>query len=96
MALKTVKLKNGAEEAKGLVNITFMILQDLSKKNPILLYELVKKCRDRSHRFFGNTGETLRSMELVQSDHSIHSSIKHIVLSSVEGEGMEMRLVRPI
>lgn len=96
MTLKTVKLKNGEEEAEGLVNITFMLLKDLSKNNPILLYELAEKCRDRNHKFFGNTGDTLREKELVQSDYSMHSSIKNIVLSSIEGEGMEMRLVNPI
>ena len=92
---ETVVLKNGAEEAEPLVRVTMMSLQDLMKKDPIGFYELVELCKDRHHKLFGNTGKELVARGLVNGG-TVHDSIRHIVLSAVKGEGLDMTLTNPI
>jgi hypothetical protein len=94
---KTVWLKNSTQEAEGLVKVVMLQLRKLFEGNPIIFYELVTKCRDSSHEFFGETGKELMYMQLVQHDgNSIHSSIRNVVLSAVTGEELEMRLGNPL
>lgn len=93
--METTILKNGAEEAVSLVTVCMMSLEDLIKENPIALYELVMKCRDRNH-VFGNAGELLEQRKLVQSDGQPHDSIRNVVLSAIEGDELDMRLTSPI
>lgn len=94
--METVKLKNGSEEAKSLVNVTMLSLQSLIKDQPIAFYELVEKARNKDHRLFGKTGEVLEDLSLIQSNHALHGSIKNIVLSAAKGEGLELSLQSPI
>jgi len=93
--INVVKLKNGSEEAESLVNVAMHTLSNLMKTQPILFYELVQKCRDRDHKFFWQTEEKLESMSLV-SNWEIHDSMVNIVLSAVEWENLDMRLVSPL
>lgn len=94
--MDVLKLKNGSEEAAPLVKVTMMSVEHLMESHPIALMELVSLCRDRDHELFGNTAVELRSFALVDLDGSIHRSIRNIVLSAVEGEGLEMRLISPL
>lgn len=94
--MECVTLKNGQEEARPLVVATMMALRSLMAEEPIVLYELVMKCRDRDHRFFGNTGERLQELALAQPDGSIHGSIRNIVLSATSGEGLDLVLHSPV
>jgi|688.fasta_scaffold817402_3 hypothetical protein len=93
--MQTVTLKNGAEEALPLVTVTMMSLRTLMEQNPIVFYELVTKCRDSNHRFFGNTGDSLKQLGLVQAGEHIHDSVRNIVLSAVKGDGFDMSLGSP-
>ncbi|MGQ0527595.1 MAG: hypothetical protein ACT4OY_06160 [Alphaproteobacteria bacterium] len=96
MALETVILKNGAEEAKPLVAVTMMSLEGLMQQNPIAFYELTMKARDSKHQFFGNAGQVLEKFNLVSANGSMHDSIRNIVLSAVEGDGLDMTLGNPV
>lgn len=89
---KNVKLKNGSLVSKVCVVTTMMNLKLLLESNPIAFYELVMKCRDSDHVFFGNTEEVLKGLAL-KPDNSV---VKNIVLSAVEGEEFDMRLNSPI
>ena len=60
--MQTVILKNGAEECLPLVNVMMMSLRSLMQENPIAFYELVMKCRDHNHKFFGNVGDILKRL----------------------------------
>lgn len=60
--MEVAKLKNGTEEAKSLVHIVSASLRRILEKNPISVYELVMKCRDRNHQCFGNTADILNNM----------------------------------
>lgn len=92
----TAKLKNGSEELKSLVLLTMISLRNLIETNPIAFYELVTKCRDDSHRLFGNTVEVLKRFVPTQDERGrVHESIKNIVLSAAEGDGLEMTLGSP-
>lgn len=91
--METVILKNGAEEVKALVMVTMMSLRHLE---PIAFYELVQKCKDDTHIFWGDTEEKLKSLALLECSGRPHDSIRNIVLSALAGEGLDMRLVSPI
>jgi len=54
------------------------------------------KCRDETHKLFGNTGEVLKKLGLVQDDDGVHTSIRNVVLSAVEGEGLGLILDSPV
>ncbi len=94
--MKTVQLKNGAEEAASLVNIAMNSITTLLKSKPIVVYELVMKCRDSNHELFGKSGEDLRELSLIEADGSVHSSIRNIVLSAASGDGLDMVFSSPI
>ncbi len=91
-----LKLKNGSEECVPLVNTTVMSVRHLMESNPIAFVELVLLCRDRNHELFGNTAVDLQGLALVGRDGFVHDSIRNIVLSAVEGEGLEMKLISPL
>lgn len=97
-------LRTGIQEASALVKIVALQLREMM--NPDLekgarmgdmlaLYDLVSKCRDRNYQFFGNNEELLIQRGLVERSGHVHDSVRNIVLASVEGDGMDMRLVNP-
>lgn len=91
-----LKLKNGAEEAASLVKVTMMSVKRLMESNPIALIELALLCRDRDHELFGNTAVELQSLGLVDPGGSVHGSIRNVILSAVEGEGLKMIFASPL
>jgi hypothetical protein len=60
-----------------------------------MFFELVSKCRNPDHKFFGDTQAGLEQLALVDSNGGIHESTKHIVLAATEGDGLEMHLRSP-
>ncbi len=94
--MQTVTLINGAEEARVLVNATMRSLTGLMEWNPIAFYELVMKCRDSNHIFFGNVADVLKRLRLVEASGSIHNSVRNIVLSATKGERLDMTLDSPV
>lgn len=99
--MEVVKLKNGKEEAKPLVATMMLILREMFQTDPILAYELVQFARlGPKHQFFGNAGERLVERNLVDKradgSYSMHDSTRNIVLSAVEGEDLDMKLVNPV
>ncbi len=95
MEHKVVTMKNGTKEVQSLIDVTMLSLNALMKSNPIAFYEFVQICKDRNHRPFGNTGKILEECELLHGG-QVHDSIRDIVLSAVEGTGLEMHLTDPI
>lgn len=94
--METVILRNGAEEAKPHVTVTMMSLEHLMEDRPLAFYDLAMRCRDRSYKFFGDNEEYLKSLDIVDRDGSIHGSIRNIVLSAVEGDGLDMHIRSPV
>lgn len=93
--MKTVYLKNNSEEAASLVNVMMVSLCLLFDEDPIVFYELVMLARDQQHNLFGNTGDKLKDLHLIQRDNRMHTSLRNIVLSAVAGDGLEMTLGDP-
>lgn len=79
-----------------MVDVTMLSLRDLCQSNPLAFYDLAMMCRDKDYQPFGNNGELLRTANLIASDDTIHDSIRNIVLSAAEGDGLEMHIVSPI
>lgn len=94
--MQTAKLKNGTVEAVPLISVTMMALKNLMESSPITLSELAEVCKDKNHKTFGNTGVVLKDLALMQPNGRIHSSIQNVVLSAIEGEGLEMHLTNPV
>ena len=94
--MKMVQLKNGTEEALPLVAVMVMTLRRLYKDHAIAFYELHEICKDHTHKPFGNAGEILRGLRLLEPDGKVHGSIRNIVLSAVSGEGFDLTLGSPV
>lgn len=94
--MNVLKLRNGAEEAEPLVKVTMLSLQRLFQEKPIVAYELRELCKNPQHQLFGNAGNDLKALNLVQEDGRIHDSIRNIVLSAFEGEGLGMTMISPV
>lgn len=94
--METVRLKNNSEESKILVMSTMITLSQLFSENPLAFYELVQICNNPSHEIFSPVQrEALESAGLI-SQNIVHASIRNIVLSAVEGEGMGMTIGNPV
>lgn len=92
--MNTIKLKNGSEEVEALVATTMMALRGLFDEKPMVVYELAMLARDRNHKPFGGMTADIETVGLVQEG-QMHGSIRNIVLSAVEGEGLEITLGDP-
>jgi hypothetical protein len=93
--MTTVRLRNGSDEADGLVRVTMISLRDLAETNPIAFFEMVMICRNRVHRLFGNVGDLLKGRNLIEHDGQPHNSVRNVVLSAVVGDGLDMTLRSP-
>jgi len=94
--MQLLKLRNGSEEPKPAVITTMQSLKALFESNVMAAYELRELCRNPNHIIFGDLDDELRALALIQSDNSIHDSIRNIVMCAFEGEGLDMTLVSPI
>ena len=95
--MKVAKLKNGSEEAEPLVCVVLSSLELLIQSDPIAFYELVMLARDSSHELFGNAADKLRPLALIENGDTptIHQSTRNVIISAVEGDGLEMCIVSP-
>jgi len=98
--MKKILLKNGSKEADTLVAVVMISLRGLFDSGGVggalAVYELREKCKDPDHEIFGMLNEPLENLRLINSNGTVHSSIRNVVLSAVEGEGMDMTLGSPV
>ena len=95
--MESVKLHNGAEEASVLVSVVMMSLNSLWDEGlpgVLAVYDLHQLCQNRNYQAMHIA--RLKELNLVSNDGSIHDSIRNIVMSAIQGEGMEMTLSSPI
>lgn len=96
---ETFTLRNGSQEVKPLVLGVYRALSGLLAGNPISFHGIVALCRDPQHKPWGNTGDDLKALGLADEQDGewhVHGAIRNIVLSAVEGEGLDMTLVNPV
>jgi hypothetical protein len=95
-----VKLRNGAEELVTQVDAIHMSLRTLFEQHPISFYDVVMFAKNSSYNIFPVNAEPLVQLGLLNegpvNKYSIHDSVKSIILSSVEGEGSNLKLVNPL
>lgn len=97
--IEVVTLKNGAQEALPLVTVTMISLRTLMAEKPIVMYELAMLCRDRNRQLFGRSGDDLVALSLAGKTNDgwhVHDSIRNIVLSAIEGDGLNITLGNPV
>ena len=95
MTADTVPLKNGSNEPNATVVTTMLLLEELARCQPILLYELFQVCRDTDYKMFGGCGGDLARMKLLQSNHKPHETVQNIVLSALVPAGFDFKLQDP-
>jgi hypothetical protein len=92
----TVTLRSGHVHAAPLVAVVTVLLGNLLEDGePILFYEAVTLARNPAHRLFGNAGEKLEARGILQ-DGRMHEATREIIVASVEGEGLGMKMRSPI
>jgi hypothetical protein len=95
-AIETVTLHTGHAHAKTLVAVVTVLLRDMIDQGEfILFYEAVTLARNPSHRLFGNAGEKLTAFGILENGR-MHDATREIIVASVEGEGVGMRLRSPV
>ena len=94
-SLKTVKLRNGTEEAEPLITVVCISLEHLFKTKPMAFYDLVMKTRDGNYQVFSPNIPILDSLHLYPQCGTQHESIRNVVLSCSRGEGLEMEFILP-
>jgi hypothetical protein len=94
--MEMILLKNGFKEPDKLVKVITLSLQSLMRDLPIVFLDFVEFCQDSQCQIDKKKKEVLKKRGLLEDNGAIHDSIKNIVLSSVKGEGMDMRLTNPI
>ena len=88
------QLKTGKSVPTPLVTTTMIALHQIIAEDGIAFYELVEFCKDSNHKIRGGA-DKLKTLALLQSDGSIHSDVREIVLAAIEGEGLDLALVSP-
>jgi hypothetical protein len=89
-----VPLRNGSQEPRMIVATTSMAIDRLMQDMPVALFDLVELARNGTAPF-PPCAERLTSLALMTRDGRIHDSIRNIVLSSFEGNDMDMQRVSP-
>ena len=97
-ATQMLTLRNGSQEPFALVNSTMMSLRQMMEDilGATALYDLHQICLGTNYRPSARQLEYLKGRCLLQANGHPHDSIKNIVLSAIEGEGLEMTLVSPL
>ena len=101
VATTTVTLRNGAVEARALVAVMMVTLRSLFDERPPHAYDLVMLCRDGRYgaEIFPKIAGDLERDQLIRSTPNgwaVHDSIRNVVLSSVEGDEIDMVLGNPV
>ena len=94
-----MKLKNGSDECVATIVVTQMIINSMFSEDylyPMAFWDLARKCQDSNYKIFEVNQKVLIDVGLMDSNKNIHQSIKNIVLSSIEGSGLDIHLVNPI
>lgn len=87
-------LRTGAVVPSVLIDVIGLTLDDLFSSDPIAFYELVQLCRNPGHEiFFGQ--KRLTELNLIGVNGQPHDATRDIVLASVEGDELSLRLVDP-
>jgi len=95
-----VTLRDGSTVAENVLALTRMRLEDLSKNNYIVFFDLVQKCKDSRYQLgitpLGDSREILINLRFIDEQEEVHDDIRKIVLNSVEQSKLSITLVNPL
>ena len=95
-----VTLRNGSQVPQVTLISVYMNIEAAAQENFMALFDLVEKCKDAGYKFvtnpFGDSKAILKAHALIDENENVHDDIKTIVLNSVEGSGMSLKLVNPL
>lgn len=93
--LEEVVLRNGERLPEVLVRAVWMNIKLLVDTEPMAFLYLIEKAKDPDYELSSNTIEKLKRLGFLESG-VMHQSVRAIVLSTVEGEGLDTKLVYPV
>jgi hypothetical protein len=99
-SLVMATLRDGSQVPQVTLVTTTMNLRAASEENFVALFDLAEKCKDASYRFvansFGDSKSILKKWALIDGSEKVHDDVRKIVLNSIEGEGLSLKLVNPL
>lgn len=93
-----VRLRTGTEVPASAARTTFLALDHLAKgelPEIMALAEAIAVARDKAHEPFGNTGDILRELDLLDRDGVMHSVTRDVILAAADDDDMDARVVWP-
>lgn len=88
-----MKLRNGNEHDTKSLMVLHGLLRNLLNTDGILFYELVMRCRNPEHPFFGNTEKALRERSWLDPNGQPNHIVRELVDHVVAGDGIDMTLM---
>lgn len=96
-SLEMVLLKNGERVPKSVVVTTMMTIDLLLEEDPVLfVLDLLEKAKNPNLALTPKAKAKLIGLAMLNHDGTMHSIVRAIILSSVEGEGLDMKIVNPV
>lgn len=95
--ISSVLLRNGEHVPKVVMASTRMTMKLMLERDPVLFWtRLVEKAKDPDYELSSLDGTKLREYLMLQQDGVMHDHVRAIILSSIEGESSEQKLVHPM
>ncbi len=97
--MEMVRLNNGTQMAKPLVMSVMMSINGLEQQGlsgMLAVYELVEVCKDKDYKPSPDNMKKLQDLRLLEKSGKPHDSIRNVVLSAVQGEGIDMTIGSPV
>lgn len=93
-------LRDGYEVPQVTVVVTTRNLRAAAQENFVALFDLAEKCKDARYKFvsnaFGDSKAILKKWALIDESEKVNDDVRKIVLNSIEGEGLSLKLVSPL
>lgn len=98
--LKMATLIDGSQVPEKTLRETTQRLQTLNKENFLALIDLVEKCQNPSYQLasnpFRSSKTILERLELIDQTEGVPDTVRKVVVNSVQGGGLSLKLVNPL
>ncbi|MGD0664810.1 MAG: hypothetical protein ABSA17_03650 [Rhabdochlamydiaceae bacterium] len=98
--LAAVTLRDGSKVPQAMLTLTTVRMKALMQKSPVALFDLVEKCRNVHFEFIKNpfcdSKALLTEHALVDQSGAVNEDVQKIVLNSIEGSYLTLKLVDPL
>lgn len=98
--MTSIVLKDGSLVSEADLDSVSMTLKKLYQSEYLALFDLVKKCSNIEFQIpssqYADSKKVLIKENLINKDGQVHDEVRRIVLNSVQGSGLELRLINPL